>query len=293
MPPLPAPSAARSPWLGIGITLLAVFVFSLLDTSSKYLGQRYPIAMVVWARYAVHTLLMLLVFAPRMGGSLLHTRRPGMQLLRGLLLFSVTVLFVTGLKYIPLAEATAIMYLTPLLVVVFSVPLLGERVDRATWLAVLAGLVGVLVVVRPGGALLSFAVLLPLGGALANSLYQIITRKFSGSESGVTTNFITGLCGTLLASCALPFVWVTPTLADSAVMGLLGLCGYGGHALLIKAFDYASPASLAPYTYSQIVSSTLIGLWVFEALPDAVSIAGMTLIAGSGVWVALHRRRTA
>lgn len=106
----------RAPLIGVALTLLAVLCFAVLDSSAKYLSQHYPVAMVVWARYAVHTLLMLIAYAPARGRTLLHTRRPGRQLLRALLLLSVTILFVSGLRFLPLAEATAIIYLTPLLV---------------------------------------------------------------------------------------------------------------------------------------------------------------------------------
>lgn len=289
-----SPGSARPrPLLGLALTLVAVLCFAVLDSTAKYLSQFYPVPMVVWARYAVHLVLMLAVFAPRRGAALLHTRRPALQVLRAGLLLAVTALFMSGLQHIPLAEATAIIYLTPLLVTALSVPLLGEKVDAVGWLAVLAGFAGVLVVVRPGGALLTPAVLLPLAAALCNSLYQILTRTFAGSESPLTSNFITGLVGTALASLLLPAVWTTPTPAHAGLMVLLGLVGYGGHQLLILAFGHISPATVAPYTYGQIVVATLIGWQLFGTLPDAVSFTGMALIAASGLAVALRRRRSA
>lgn len=283
-------SGTRAPLIGVVLMLLAVLCFAVLDSSAKYLSQHYPVAMVVWARYAVHTLLMLIAYAPARGRTLLHTRRPGRQLLRALLLLSVTVLFVSGLRFLPLAEATAIIYLTPLLVTALSVPLLGERVARGTWIAILTGLAGVLIVVRPGGALLGWTVLLPLAAAFCNSLYQILTRSFAGSENGTTTNFITGLTGTVLASLTLPWVWTTPTAAHAGLMIVLGCAGFGGHALLIRAFEHASPAVLGPLTYGQLGIATLLGFSVFGTLPDAASFAGMALIVAGGLLVLLPRR---
>lgn len=284
------PVAAPAPLRGVVLMLSAVLCFALLDCSAKYLSQHYPVPMVVWARYAVHTLLMLIVHAPRHGRALLRTRRPARQLLRALLLLSVTVLFVSGLRLLPLAEATAIIYLTPLLVTALSVPLLGERVCATTWLAILVGLAGVLVVVRPGGALLGWPVLLPLAAALCNSLYQILTRSFAGSENATTTNFITGLTGTVLASLLLPWQWQTPQPAHALLMLVLGCAGYGGHALLIRAFEHASPAVLGPLTYGQLAIATLLGFGVFGTLPDATSFAGMGLIVVGGLLVLLRRR---
>jgi len=190
----PSPfNGAEHPIKGIALICLAVLLFASHDTLSKYLSAFYPIVMVVWARYVVHTLLMLVVFVPRSGFSaVVRTKRPGLQLLRALCLIGTSLLFTTGLRYIPLAEATAVNFLAPLLVTALSVPFLGERVSRAQWLAVLAGFVGVLIVVRPGGALFTPAILLPLGSALCFGFYQLLTRKLSGVDSRPLATFSPG-----------------------------------------------------------------------------------------------------
>ena len=175
---------AEQPIRGIALICLAVLLFASHDTLAKYLSVFYPIVMVVWARYVVHTLLMLVIFVPRTGFSaVVRTKRPGLQLLRALCLIGTSLFFTTGLRYIPLAEATSVNFLAPLLVTALSVPLLGEQVTRSQWLAVLAGFVGVLIVVRPGGALFTPAIFLPLCSALCFGFYQLLTRKLSGIDS--------------------------------------------------------------------------------------------------------------
>ncbi len=289
----PSPfKGAEQPIKGIALICLAVLLFASHDTLSKYLSAFYPIVMVVWARYVVHTLLMLVVFVPRSGFSaVVRTKRPGLQLLRALCLIGTSLLFTTGLRYIPLAEATAVNFLAPLLVTALSVPFLGERVSRAQWLAVLAGFVGVLIVVRPGGALFTPAILLPLGSALCFGFYQLLTRKLSGIDSPTTSNFLTGILNSLIMSALLPFFWSTPTFIHGLFMIGLGTCGILGHMLLTQAFRHAAPAMLAPFSYGQILFAGLYGYLIFGHAPDSYGLIGITVICLSGLAVAWTQRR--
>lgn len=289
----PSPfNGAEHPIKGIALICLAVLLFASHDTLSKYLSAFYPIVMVVWARYVVHTLLMLVVFVPRSGFSaVVRTKRPGLQLLRALCLIGTSLLFTTGLRYIPLAEATAVNFLAPLLVTALSVPFLGERVSRAQWLAVLAGFVGVLIVVRPGGALFTPAILLPLGAALCFGFYQLLTRKLSGVDSPTTSNFLTGILNSLIMSALLPFFWSTPTLVHGLFMIGLGTCGMLGHMLLTQAFRHAAPAMLAPFSYGQILFAGLFGYLIFDHTPDQYALVGIAVICLSGLAVAWAQRK--
>ncbi|OLF55527.1 DMT family transporter [Pseudomonas chlororaphis] len=284
----------EQPVKGIALICLAVLLFASHDALSKYLSGFYPIVMVVWARYVVHTLLMLVVFVPRSGFSaVVRTKRPGLQLLRALCLIGTSLFFTTGLRYIPLAEATAVNFLAPLLVTALSVRLLGERVSRSQWLAVLAGFVGVLIVVRPGGALFTPTILLPLCSALCFGFYQVLTRKLSGIDSPTTSNFLTGILNSLIMSAALPFFWSTPSLWHGLFMIGLGTCGMLGHLLLTQAFRHAAPAMLAPFSYGQILFAGLYGYLIFDHTPDNIGIFGIAVICLSGLAVAWgqHSRR--
>lgn len=283
---------AEQPVKGIALICLAVLLFASHDTLSKYLSGFYPIVMVVWARYVVHTLLMLVVFVPRSGFSaVVRTKRPGLQLLRALCLIGTSLFFTTGLRYIPLAEATAVNFLAPLLVTALSVPLLGERVSRGQWLAVLAGFIGVLIVIRPGGALFTPAILLPLCSALCFGFYQLLTRKLSGIDSPTTSNFLTGILNSLIMSAALPFFWSTPSLWHGLFMIGLGTCGMLGHLLLTQAFRHAAPAMLAPFSYGQILFAGLYGYLIFDHTPDSFGIVGIAVICFSGLAVAWGQRK--
>lgn len=289
----PSPfKGAEQPIKGIALICLAVLLFASHDTLSKYLSAFYPIVMVVWARYVVHTLLMLVVFVPRSGFSaVVRTKRPGLQLLRALCLIGTSLLFTTGLRYIPLAEATAVNFLAPLLVTALSVPFLGERVSRGQWLAVLAGFVGVLIVVRPGGVLFTPAILLPLGSALCFGFYQLLTRKLSGIDSPTTSNFLTGIFNSLIMSALLPFFWSTPSFVHGLFMIGLGTCGMLGHMLLTQAFRHAAPAMLAPFSYGQILFAGLYGYLIFDHTPDRYGLIGIAVICLSGLAVAWTQRK--
>jgi len=283
---------AEQPIKGIALICMAVLLFASHDTLSKYLSGFYPIVMVVWARYVVHTLLMLVIFVPRSGFSaVVRTKRPGLQLLRALCLIGTSLFFTTGLRYIPLAEATAVNFLAPLLVTALSVPLLGEQVTRNQWLAVLAGFVGVLIVVRPGGALFTPAILLPLASALCFGFYQLLTRLLSGIDSPTTSNFLTGILNSLIMSALLPFFWSTPTLVHGLFMIGLGTCGMLSHMLLTQAFRHAAPAMLAPFSYGQILFAGMYGYLIFDHTPDSFGIVGIVVICLSGLTAAWAQRK--
>ncbi|MGC8102772.1 DMT family transporter [Metapseudomonas otitidis] len=287
------PSLRREePLKGILLICVAIFMFSSHDAISKYLSAFYPIIMVVWVRYLVHTLLLAGYLLPQQGLRVLRAKRPGLQVARALCLIGVSLLFTTGLRYIPLAEATSVIFLAPLLVTALSVPLLKERVTRGQWVAVLLGLGGVLLIVRPGGALFTPAVLLPVSAAVCFAFYQLLTRILSRYDSPATTNFITGLTNTLIMSTLVPFFWSLPTTTGHGLLMLaLGACGMGGHMLLTQAFRYASPALLAPFSYGQIVFAGLLGYLLFDHAPDAIGVVGIAIIVGSGLFTAYAQRR--
>lgn len=218
-------SGVNQPLRGIVLVVVATFLFASHDALSKFLGGLYPIIMVVWARYLVHTLLMAGIFLPKAGLNVLRTRRPLLQTLRALSLLSTSLLFTTGLQYLPLAEATAVNFLAPVLVTALSAPLLKERVTVGQWVAVVLGFVGVLVVVHPGGEMFTPAILYPFGSALGFCFYQLLTRMLAAHDSPTTSNFYAGLCNTLVMSALVPFFWQVPRWDHALLMLALG--GFG------------------------------------------------------------------
>lgn len=278
---------SHKPLLGVLLILGACLLLATHDGLSKHLTQFYPVMLIIWARYLAQTVLMAGLFAPRMGRRVFHTLRPWLQLGRGLSLVGISILFISGLRYIPLAEATAVIFLTPLLVTIASA-LLGEAVSRSQWLAVGCGLLGVVIIVRPGGALFTPAILLPFGAALCFTVYQLLTRRLSSTDHPVTSNFLSSLMGTLVTSVLVLLEWRTPTLQDAALMAALGAMAMTGHLLLTNAFRFASAAMLAPFTYAQIVFAGVVGLFAFGHVPDSGALLGMLVIIASGfvmAWV--------
>src|SRR5690554_5404340 len=193
-------STSQRPLYGVLLVLCAGLLLASHDGVSKYLTQIYPLIMVIWLRYLVQTVVMVFLFFPKMRWVILHTRRPWLQLVRAISLLSISLLFIGGLRYIPLAEATAVMFLAPLIVTVLSALFLDENISRGQWIAVIVGFLGVLFIVRPGGVLFTPAILLPVSASFCFALYQLITRRLSSTDHAVTSNFLSGLLGVMLLS---------------------------------------------------------------------------------------------
>lgn len=288
----PSPAGAMpAPLRGIAFVSLTVFLFAVLDTLCKYLTRYYPTNVILWIRYAVQVGLMLAIFAPRMGARMFRTTRPLQQLARAGCLLGASFCMTTGLAYLPVAEATSIIFLGPLMVCLLSAPLLGERVEPRDWIAVALGFIGITIVLRPGGDILSWAVLLPLSTAMFNSLYQIITRRFKNQEHPITTNFAISLLAVAVLAFTLPGNWVTPTPFHGVLLLAMGVAGLSGHVLWIKALSHATPATLGPYSYAQLLWATLLGYLIFDTLPDGGSLAGMAIIAAGGLYLTLRHLR--
>ena len=272
--------------------LTAVLCFSGIDTTGKYLGRLYPVTEIVWVRYSVHALLMMALLAPRYGWSWIRTAQPGGQITRAGLLLGSTLCNFSALKFLPLAEVKAISFVSPLLVTVFAVWLLHERVTLTRWAAVVIGFLGVLFIVRPGSHMLSWAASLALGTALCYSLYQIMTRRFSDDEDPIVTLFFSAIVGCVVLAFVMPFVWVTPALAHVPLFFFLGTAGMVGHFLLIKALELERASVLSPFGYTQLIWVTLFGYLIFDQWPDRHAFIGMAVIVGSGLYVAWgHRAR--
>jgi len=282
-----------APHLGRGIALMLVTTacFATLDTLSKLTNRYLPVNEIVWGRYVFHGVALGLLMGPSMKLGLVRTAYPGMQILRALLLLVSSWLFVHALVYLPLAEAAAISFASPLVLTALSGPLLGDKVRRSQWIAVAVGFAGVLVLIRPGGKLFDIATLLPLGCAVSYALFQIITRKYAGRDSAYTTHFWAAMVCTIIVSCTLPFSWKTPDLWGWLAMIAMGIVGGGGHYLLIRAYENALPSTLAPFSYAQLVWATCLSWLVFNHIPDALSLLGMAIIVGAGLFAVWMQRR--
>ncbi len=288
-------TADARPLRGIALMLAAVLCFALLDATAKHLSMRYPVPMLVWARYTLHFLLMLLFLAPTLGWKLIATQRPLLQIVRALMLVGVTGFAMAAFRHLPLAETTALLFITPLIVALMAGHCLGERLRPRHWLASLCGFGGALLIARPGGALNATGLALVIAAALCYSIYQIQTRQLSPTESTLTMLFYTALTGTLTMSLAAPLYWSGPwpnDWPDAAMIASLGIYGGAGHYLLISAFRHAQATTLSPFLYAQLIWATLLGWLVFDHWPDALTFLGMAIIAASSIALVVMQRRT-
>jgi len=283
----PQHSTARR---GILMALLATISYAVVDTLSKYQAREYPVGMIVWARYAVPLVVLLLVFLPRRGCSMLRTAFPMIQLVRGGLLTAGTIFIVFAYRVMPIAEAQSISFIHPVLLTLLAVVFLGEKVSRLGWVAVLVGFSGVLIVVRPGGGLFTPAALLPLGLALCFSLYQMFTRVIATRENSINSLFCVLLVGSVVMSLALPFAWVDPTPKGVFFFALIGISSGIGHFSTIKALEYAPASLLAPFAYVQLLWVGILGILVFGEFPDGITIVGMAVVVAGGLLVVASRQ---
>ncbi|MEO8137047.1 MAG: DMT family transporter [Betaproteobacteria bacterium] len=276
---------------GIALILATTACFSTLDTITKFTSRFLPVNEIVWGRYLFHGIALSVLVGPRLKWGLVRTAHPRMQILRGLLLMIASAAFMTSLLYLPLAEASALSFISPLVLTALSVPLLGDKVRPSQWIAVAIGFAGVVVIVRPGGNLFEVATLLPILSACFYALFQIITRKYAGRDSAYTTHFWTALVCTVLASFTLAFSWKTPDLWGWLALVALGIVGGVGHYLLIRAYENAPPSTLAPFSYVQLMWSTLLTWLVFDHIPDGGTLLGMGIIVSAGLFAVWMQRR--
>ena len=280
---------------GIGLVVLAVACFAVLDTTAKLSTTAVPILMGVWFRYAFQAVATTLVLLPRYGVAVLKTEHPRYQVLRGSLLLASSTLAFLSLRYMPLAEFTSIVLIAPLVVTLFAATVLKEEVSPLRWALVAGGFAGTLVILRPGGTVFSWAILLPLGLVVSNAWFQVLTSRLARTEKPLTMHFYSGWVGTLIASVALPFAWAPlPGWHWWAILCLMGFMGTVGHLFLILAYQRAPASTLTPYLYGQIGFAMLTGWVMFAQVPDLTSLVGMALIAvcgAAGAWLTVRERK--
>ena len=286
---LPLDAPAEQPMLAIGLVLMAMVAGTAADAVSKVLAETYDPIEVAWGRFAF-VQLFLLPFILRPGVPALRSRRPTMQVLRALCILGSSILFVAALAHLPIADATAIGFVSPLLVTGLSIPLLGEKVGLRRWSAVVVGFLGVLIVIRPGTAAFQPAALLPVLSAACWGVGLIITRRLRFSDSALTTMAYSTWVPLLMTSVAVSVVWRTPTASAWMLMATMGLLNALSHYLVITGFMRGPASLLAPFSYSTMIWSTLAGYLMFGAIPVSTTWLGAAVVIASGLYV-LHRER--
>jgi len=298
-----SPPAAQLPVqraaLGIAYRVAAMACMACLSAIVKWTGQQgVPVFEIIFFRNAFAFVPLGLYVWRTTGFTVLKTQRPGGHLLRSTIgLFGMVCGF-SAVQHLPLTEATAFNFASPLFMTALSALVLGEVVGRHRWGAVIVGFLGVLIMVRPEpGHLNVLGVSLALGGAAGAAGAMVAIRQIAATEKGATIVFYFTLAGTLMGAVGSAFHWVIP---DAATLGLLilgGLIGGVGQLLLTEAMRVAPVAVVAPFDYTQLIWATGIGFLVWGELPHPATIAGALVVAASGVYI-LHReirrfRRTA
>jgi drug/metabolite transporter (DMT)-like permease len=267
-----------------------------MDALLKVLVASYPVAQLMFLRFVAHTLVVVLALRLITGSVPWRSRAPWLQTLRSATLAVANAALSVALIHVPLADATAVMFAAPVLTVALAALWLGESVSARRWTGVVVGLAGVFVALRPPfltGEPLHWAMLLPLVTAVANTAYQLLTRRLATVDDPRTTFVHTSLAACALTGLAQPLVWVTPAASDLPWMLLLGLIGAAGHSILVLAFARAPASILAPMSYTQLVWAGLAGVLVFADWPDGWTLLGAGVIAAGGVLVALPDRARA
>jgi len=299
--PAPAaspPSAARPPsarpLAGIVLLILSTWILSCLDASGKWvMAAGVPLLVLCWVRYLVHLLLVLALVMPRRGLAVLRSARPREQLLRGGSMLCATLSFFTTLSYMPQAEATAINFLAPLIVLALAPWVLKEPPRMSRWVAAAVAFVGVLIIIRPGGGLHPLGVFFGLLTACCFAAQFIATRRVAGDDP-YTSLIWSGAVGTVCLTLALPLILppALPLLRELSpgnwmLLVSTGISGALGHLLQIGAYRNAAASTLAPFVYLQIVSATAVGWLAWGHFPDALTWLGIAIICGSGIVIGL------
>lgn len=276
---------------GIVTMMFAMATLSLMDAVAKSLTYRHDPMQVVWARYACSSLVVGIVLAPRLR-TLLVTRNLKLQLIRSTFLFATTYLFFFSISKLGLAEVVAIFDVNPLIVTILAFIFLREPAGPRRLLGVGFGLIGALIIIRPGSDVFSPYAILPLLGAFTYAGYVISTRFVGRDEHILTSLLYTTLIGTVVATILVPPVWTTPTPTDAALMLSMGFIGSAGQLFLIRAFTLAEAGAVAPFSYIGMIFAVTYGYLFFGQLPDAMTIIGALVITLSGIYV-WHRENQA
>jgi drug/metabolite transporter (DMT)-like permease len=271
--------------------MLAMLCFAGMDAISKWLVADYSVAQMIWIRYILLCLFAWFVVRRQGLRVAFRTTRPVLQIVRSLIAVVEGAMFVLAFRYLPLADTHAVGATSPLIVIALGLLFLGERAGPARWLAVAAGFVGVLLIVRPGFRSLEWPLLLPLVGAAMWAGYQILTRLASLSDSPGTSLLWSAVVALIATSFVGPLYWQWPTATAWALMIVISLMGAVAHYALIKALDYAEAGAVQPYAYTLLVWVTILGFVIFGDVPDFWTILGAAIVVASGLYTWHHDRR--
>jgi drug/metabolite transporter (DMT)-like permease len=277
---------------GIVFVLAGYFCFTVIDSCAKWLTiAGMPTGEVVFVRYAGQLLFVVLLLGPRSGADMLRTRRPWLEVVRGVCLLASTAANFLALSFLPLTVTSSINFTMPLVLCALSIPLLGEQVGWRRWLAIGIGFIGILVIVRPGTQAFHPAVLLSLTNVVFVASYMILNRKLAGVDSATTQQFYAGLVATVCVAGFAIHGWTWPVdRVGWFCFVLIGVAALVAHQFITIAHRYAPASVLAPFAYLQIVSMTASSWLIFNQPPDVWIFVGVPIVIGSGLYIWLRER---
>ena len=283
-----APSTGFHPLRALALLVGAQSLFALLDAMGKTLSHDMGIPLLALVRHAGQALLMVVVLGPRMGRQLFVTRHVALQVWRGLAMAGFTLFFFTALFRLPQAEATAINFIAPFIVMLLAGPLLAERIAGVRWIGAGVGFFGMLVLVRPNNNLDQIGVVFALLTVVCNVGFQLLTRRLAHLDNSFTTMFISATISVVIAAALLPLQnfwggWPASLNAPQILMlASLGVLGAISQWCLIRAYVWSSASFIAPLLFMQLMWSTATGYLFFGQLPDSYSLIGILVILTSG-----------
>ena len=267
------------------LNLSAWVVLPFMDTIAKYLSAELSFFQITWARYfftVFWTLPFMFFFFKK---NLVWSQNIKLQIFRGLTLLSANICFFYSISVISMAKALTLAFVAPLVTTAISPFFLNEKVGIRRWSAVLIGFIGSLVVIRPGFLEFNLATIAALGTGCFYGIYLVITRKLHSTDNPLLTLLLTGVVGFLLSSFFVPLVWITPSITQWSLLGLMGIFACLGHILLIYSLRYADASKLAPFGYFEIITNIILGYYVFNDFPDSWTFVGLFIIIASGIYI--------
>jgi drug/metabolite transporter (DMT)-like permease len=277
---------------GILWMLATMFCFIVLDALMKYALQTYSLVEVTWARFFFASICAIIICGKNLP-KLAISHSPKIQSLRSVFLMATTGMFNAGIMSVPLATGTTIMFMSPILVTLLSIVVLGEHVGIRRWAGIVMGFIGALIVMRiweAGSHGIEIGVVFLLCAAFTNASYQITTRRLR-NDAPLTSLLFTAAAGAIVTSFLLPWHWSTPDLIGWLLLISTGIAGCAGHMCLIKAFQAAPASVVAPFSYSSLIWATMFGFVIWHDVPNASTLIGAALIIGSGLYIFLRERQ--
>jgi drug/metabolite transporter (DMT)-like permease len=277
--------------VGIGLVSVTYVLFTLLDGSAKWLVGSVPVIVVVWLRFAMHVVVASIVLFPLRGASLVKTGHLRWHVLRALMFVAMTGINFWALQYLQLAVTSSIYFVVPIIIALLAAPLLGEKLDRGRWAAILAGFAGVLVIVRPWSAEFHPAMLASIVNAVLYALFNLMTRRLAAYDSPETIQFLPAVGAAIVLAPFALAAWQSPAgWLEWSVLCLLGVCGGLGHYLLALAHRYAPATVLAPFLYQQVIYMAIFGYLVFGDVPAPAVWTGAAIVVASGLYLFARER---